>query len=221
MWSGSMAVRNIYLKIEPVFDYHTVPWRRDCMRNAGHEDGMIPLSEVYARRMTALVYREYLDAAYQIPKPDKIVQADINEPPYHHRVPGTVIYAQPGERLHIHVLNGDSAPHSLHVHGIAYGIDSDGAWPFGTNATDGRRSDEICPGQRWTYMFDVRDDMIGAWPFHDHAHRIADTANRGLFGGIVVLPHEHREHLPPPMPLPEMVKQILARPLPIEMLSAA
>jgi FtsP/CotA-like multicopper oxidase with cupredoxin domain len=216
-----MALRDIYLKIEPVFDYHTVPWRRDCMRNAGHEDGTIPLSEVYARRMTALVYREYLDAAYQIPKPDKIVLADINEPPYHHRVPGTVIYAHPGDRLRIHVLNGDSSSHSLHVHGIAYGIDSDGAWPFGTTASDGRRSDEICTGQRWTYVFDVRDDMIGAWPFHDHAHRIADNANRGLFGGIVVLSKEHHAQLPPPMPLPDLVKRILDRPLPLQTLGVA
>jgi plastocyanin len=209
-----MPIRDIYLKIEPVFDYHTVPWRRDCLRNSGHEDATIPLSEVYARHMTALVYREYLDAAYQIPRPDKIVLADVNEPPYHHRVPGTVIYAHPGDRLRIHVLNGDSAPHSLHVHGLAYGIDSDGAWPFGTTAHDGRRSDEICSGQRWTYVYDVNDDMVGAWPFHDHVHMVGDYVNRGLFGGIVVLT-QGVHSLPPPMPLPELVKGILARPQPL------
>ncbi len=32
-----------------------------------------------------------------------------------HRVPGTVIYACPGERLLIHVLNADVNPHSFHV----------------------------------------------------------------------------------------------------------
>jgi hypothetical protein len=65
-----MAIRNIYLKIERIPDYspvepddHVSPpikYRRDCMRNMGHEDGTIPDDEVAARRLTALIYREYL-----------------------------------------------------------------------------------------------------------------------------------------------------------------
>lgn len=62
-----MTLRDVCLKMEPVFDYHPVPWRRECMRNTGHEDATIPLSEVHVRPTTALVYREYLEAAYQIP----------------------------------------------------------------------------------------------------------------------------------------------------------
>jgi plastocyanin len=50
----------------------------------------------------------------------------------------------------------------------------------------GRRSDAICPGQTWTYIFDVTEETIGAWPFHDHHMHIAEQTNRGLFGGIVV-----------------------------------
>jgi hypothetical protein len=55
-----MAVRNIYLKIETISGYspaepddHVSPpivYRRDCMRNMGHEDGAIPGDEVDARR---------------------------------------------------------------------------------------------------------------------------------------------------------------------------
>jgi hypothetical protein len=171
-----MAIRNFYLKIEEILDYSPVEpsghaaanYRRDCMRNPGHEDAKIPMSEVDARRLNALIYREYLDPGYLIPKPDKLVLADVNEPVYAHRVPGTVIYARPGDHLHIRVLNGDSMPHSFHVHGLRYGIDSDGSWPLGTQSTDGRRSDEICPGQYWVYHFTVTEEMIGAWPFHDH-----------------------------------------------------
>ncbi|MDH5539906.1 MAG: multicopper oxidase domain-containing protein, partial [Rhizobacter sp.] len=210
-----MAIRNVYLKIEAIPDYSPVEpsahaganYRRDCMRNPGHEDGTIPLSEVDARRLDALVYREYLDPGYLIPKPDKLVLADINEPGYAHRVPGTVIYARPGDHLHIKVLNGDTMPHSFHVHGLGYGIDSDGSWPFGTQSTDGRRSHEICPGQYWVYHFTVTDEMQGAWPFHDHARHIAESINRGLFGGIVVLPKVHK----PPfrMVLPPMVAEYL------------
>ena len=206
-----MAVRDIYLKIQTVMGYspvepvdHVTPpiqYRRDCMRNMGHEDGTIPADEVNARRLNALVYREYLDPQYLIPKPDKLVAADVNEPPFPHRVPGTVIYTSPGNRLHIHVKNADSTPHSFHVHGLRYGIDSDGSWPFGTQSTDGRRSDEICPGQKWTYTFDVTEEMVGAWPFHDHCRDIGTHTNRGLFGGIVVLPDEECERIPR-FPLP-------------------
>src|SRR5437867_4093097 len=104
-----MAVPNIFPKNEGVASYNpgnpeTKPappkkYRRDCMRGPGHEDATIPPSEVNARALSALVYREYLDSAYTIPKPDKIVLADVNEPVYYRRVPGTVIYAFPGDRL--------------------------------------------------------------------------------------------------------------------------
>src|ERR687898_1449022 len=207
-----MAVRDVYLKIQQLNGYspvepadHVTPpvkYRRDCMRGPGHEDGTIPADEVNARRLNALIYREYLDPQYLVPKPDKLVVADINEPPFTHRVPGTVIYAYPGQRLRIHVKNADVTPHSFHVHGLLYGIDSDGSWPFGTQAADGRRSDEICPGQEWTYTFDVTDEMLGAWPFHSHCRDIGSNTNRGLFGGIVVLERRHYERLPE-FPLPE------------------
>jgi plastocyanin len=195
--------RDIYLKIEPVNDYNPVnpiehvpagvKYKRDCMQHGDHHNGVIPDAEVGARAVEALVYREYLDPDYLIPKVDKLVDADVNEPPFHHRVPGTVIYAHPGELLRIHVLNADSAPHSLHLHGLLYGIDSDGSWPFGTQNADGRRSDEICPGHSWTYTFCATEQTIGVWPFHDHSqHHVDESINRGLFGGIVVLPKGER-----------------------------
>lgn len=192
------AERHVYLKIERIADYSTVrpqdkvvppvQYGRDCMRNHGHENGLIPQAEIDARSLTAVVYREYLDSAYLVPKPDKLIAADINEPDHLHRVPGTVIYTRPCQRLKIHVWNRDIVPHSLHLHGLRYGIDSDGSWPFGTEAAHhGGRSDAICPGERWTYTFDVPDDALGAWPFHDHTHHMHMKIDQGLFGGIVVL----------------------------------
>jgi plastocyanin len=210
-----VAIRDVFLQIEEILGYSPVDpqpmpmqFRRDCMRNAGHEDGTIPDSEVNARRLNAIVYREYLDSNYLIPKPDKLILTDVNEPVFSYRVPGTVIYTKPGERLRIHVRNADSISHSFHLHGLRYGIDSDGAWPFGTQTSDSRRSDEICPGQNWTYHFDVTDEMIGAWPFHDHCHNIADNINRGLFGGVVVLPKEGCEY-PTMMELPPLIAEFL------------
>jgi len=81
----------------------------------------------------------------------------VNEPAFTRRVPGTVIYARPGDWLRIHVKNADNSPHSFHVHGVRYGIDSDGSWPFGTQSDDGRRSDEICPGWRTNFDAAVAD----------------------------------------------------------------
>lgn len=190
--------RDIYLKIERIEDYSPVfpqdkaippaEYGRDCMRGDGHENAFIPQVEIDARSLPAVVYREYLDSGYLIPKPDKLIAADVNEPAYTRRVPGTVIYTRPCERLKIHVWNADDVPHSLHVHGLRYGIDSDGSWPFGTEVSHhGGRSDAICPGETWTYTFDVPDDALGAWPFHDHTHHHDIKIDQGLFGGIVVL----------------------------------
>lgn len=192
--------RNIYLKIETIDDYspveptdHKLPppivYKRDCMRKKGHEDGTIPDSEVAARSLKAVVYREYLDKDYLIPKTNKLISADINEPPYKYRVPGTVIYTRPWTKLCIHVKNCANKPYSFHLHGLDYDISSDGAWPFGTQTSDGRRSDEICPGQSWTYVFKVRPEHVGTWPFHDHAQMPGNAINSGLFGGIIVQPY--------------------------------
>jgi len=204
-----MNVRHIYLKIEAIPNYSPVApddaehhkHRLDCMRNMEHADTTIPQMEVERRSLDALVYREYLDAAYTVIKNAPLIAADINEPRVERRIPGTVIYTQPGERLYIHVLNGDSKPRSLHVHGLHYGIDSDGAWPFGVQEQDGpNRSDAICPGDQWCYIFDVKEDTIGAWPFHDHHMHIEEAVKRGLFGGIVVRdPHCDKADLEVPI----------------------
>ena len=190
--------QHVYLKIERMEGYSPVKpleeeaaqaeYARDCMRNTGHENGKIPQSEIDARAVDAVVYREYLDSAYIIPKPDKLIAADINEPLYENRVPGPVIYAHAHQRLKIHVWNDDDVPHSLHAHGLQYGIDSDGTWPFGTQSgTNGPRSDAICPGETWTYTFEISYDQLGAWPFHDYTHFSNLSVEQGLFGAIVVL----------------------------------
>jgi len=57
-------------------------------------------------------------------------------------------------------------------------------WPFGTQSADGRRSDEIIPGQTWIYTYEATE--VGTWSFHDHCRNIGVNVNRGLFGGVVV-----------------------------------
>jgi hypothetical protein len=139
------------------------------------------------------------------------VDADINEPAFTRRVPGTVIYVRPGDRLRIYVKNADIVPHSFHLHGLKYGIDSDGSWPLGTQSSDGRRSDEICPGQKWTYTFDATEATIGAWPFHDHCRDIGTYINRGLFGAIAVLRRRDHDDDLPCFDLPEGLVKLLKK----------
>ena len=191
--SGCLRRRDVFLKIERLGGYSPLApvagsrrYGRDAMYGMGHEIGRVQPTEIAATTVDALVYREYLDDHYTTPNTAKLVEADVNEPPWYRRVPGAVVYAEPGEQLRIHVLNGDDDCHSLHVHGVKYGIDSDGAWPFGLATRGGRRSDEILPGQSWTYTFDVAAETIGVWAFHDHAHMVAANVNRGLFGALVV-----------------------------------
>ncbi len=50
----------------------------------------------------------------------------------------------------------------------------------------GRRSDEIRPGESWTYVFDATNETIGVWPFHDHVRDVNANVNRGLFGALIV-----------------------------------
>lgn len=186
--------RDIFLKIEPVRAYSPLSpdpcarrWGKDEMFNMGHELGRVQASEIVATTLDALVYHEYFDSHHTKPNTAKLVEADVNEPAWNRRIPGCVLYARPGERLYIHVLNADEVDcHSFHVHGVKYGIESDGAWPFGAGTKSGRRSDEIRPGESWTYVFDVTEETIGVWPFHDHVRHVNANVNRGLFGALIV-----------------------------------
>ena len=190
----SCDYQDIYLKIEPIYDYspvdpapgHTYEYRRDCFRRTGHENGVISEDEIHQRMLTALVYREYTNDTYTTMAATPLIASDLSEPPVDRRVPGAALFSRPGVRLRIHVLNGDNEPHSLHLHGIQYGIDSDGTFPFGVKNNAGVRSDQICPGKSYTYQYDVTPEMSGAWVFHDHFNKIGENAGRGLFGGLVV-----------------------------------
>ncbi|MDH3660752.1 MAG: hypothetical protein OEU92_12140 [Alphaproteobacteria bacterium] len=98
-----MPIQHVYLKIEAIDDYSPVwpmpkpappvQYGRDCIRNMGHMDGLIPEAEVQARTLRAVVYREYEDPDYLVPKTDKLTAADINEPIYSRRVPGALLYS--------------------------------------------------------------------------------------------------------------------------------
>ena len=186
--------RDYFLQIEPVLSYSPLApircarhYGRDCMRGQGHEIGRVMPEEIFSTTFDALVYRRYHDAAYTVPVTDPLVAADVNEPPWDRRIPGSVLFADVGDTIAIHVRNADMDNcHSLHMHGLHYGIDSDGAWPLGVQAKNGARSDDIHPGGRWTYRFRVSDETVGVWAFHDHHQTVQRWINRGLFGALIV-----------------------------------
>jgi FtsP/CotA-like multicopper oxidase with cupredoxin domain len=189
-----MAHREFFLQIEPVLAYSPLApircarhYGRDCMRGSGHEIGRVTPEEIFGTTFDALVYRRYHDAAYTLPVTDPLVAADVNEPPWDRRVPGSVLFADVGDTVAIHVRNADTSDcHSLHLHGLRYGIDSDGAWPLGVQAKNGARSDDIHPGSSWIYRFRATGETVGVWAFHDHHQTVQRWINRGLFGALIV-----------------------------------
>jgi hypothetical protein len=93
-----MRRRDIFLKIELIKNYSPLApllcarhYGRDCMFTSGHETGRIPASEILGASVDALVYREYLDPNFIVPNTKKLIDADVNEPPWNRRVPGTVL----------------------------------------------------------------------------------------------------------------------------------
>ncbi len=189
-----MAHREYFLQIEPVSAYSPLApircarhYGRDCMRSPGHEIGRVTPEEIFGSTFDAMVYRRYHDAAYTMPVTDPLVAADVNEPPWDRRVPASVLFADVGDTVAVHVRNADMGNcHSLHMHGLRYGIDSDGAWPLGVQAKNGARSDDIHPGGSWTYRFRVTGETVGVWAFHDHHQMVQRWINRGLFGALIV-----------------------------------
>jgi hypothetical protein len=95
---------------------------------------------------------------YLVPKPARLVTADVKESPFTRRGPGTVIYGRPGDWLRIHVKNADITPHDFHLNDVRYPIDSDASWPFGAQSDEGGRPNEIGPGQKCTYVLQITEE---------------------------------------------------------------
>ena len=124
---------------------------------------------------------------FTLPNTAKLVTADVNEPAWNRRIPGSVLYARPGERLYIHVLNGDPYDcHSFHLHGLRYGIESDGAWPFGVatrpagaaTKSGPAKAGPTCSTRPRTRSVPGRSTIMSATS--------QANVNRGLFGALIV-----------------------------------
>src|SRR3954454_8461698 len=132
------------------------------------------------------LYREYTDASFTKLKP--------KDPKWAHTgLLGPVIRAEVGDTIKIVFRNNATRPYSIHVHGVLYNKDSEGA-PYndGTSARD-TGDDAVAPGATYTYTYKVppragpgpHDGNSVMWMYHSHTDEIADT-NGGLVGPMII-----------------------------------
>lgn len=84
-------------------------------------------------------------------------------------IPGPTIRARVGDTVRIHFRNNDTHyrfPHSVHVHGLRYHPDSDGAF---IAATPDKPGTAVPFGGSYTYEYTVSASSVGTWPYHDHS----------------------------------------------------
>ena len=90
-------------------------------------------------------------------------------------LPGPLIRAKQGERLHIEVQNALAVATTVHWHGIRL--------PNAMDGVPGLTQAPIEPGERFTYAFDLPD--AGTYWYHPHQGS-AEQLGRGLYGALIV-----------------------------------
>lgn len=96
-------------------------------------------------------------------------------------IPGPVIRGHPGDKIIIHFRNNDTHygfPHSMHVHGLLYTPENDGAWTYSNANTPGVA---VRPGEKYTYRYTALPSSVGTWVYHDH------SIPQSLTGGPAVM----------------------------------
>jgi hephaestin len=132
------------------------------------------------------LYREYTDASFTTLKP--------RPPEWQHLGDlGPVIHAVVGDKVQIVFRNNLDRPVSVHMHGLLYQKNSEGApYDDGSPAAD-RGDDAVAPGSTYTYDYTVPDragpgPMEGSsvmWMYHSHTDEVGDTY-AGLMGPVIV-----------------------------------
>jgi FtsP/CotA-like multicopper oxidase with cupredoxin domain len=134
-------------------------------------------------RFPAIVLRGYTDPAFTEPLP---------RPPWM-GILGPTIEARVGDRILVHFRNRDfgyGRPHSLHVHGLTYGIAHDGGWM--PDLTPPQPGTAVQPGAEYTYEWEAGPSSAGTWFYHDHSVDAADNVRRGMLGGVIVRAPDER-----------------------------
>jgi hephaestin len=135
---------------------------------------------------TKSLYREYTDKGFGRLKPRPAAWEHLG-------FLGPVIHAEVGDRVRIVFKNNLDRPVSVHMHGLLYAKDSEGApYEDGTGAAQ-KGDDAVPPGTTYTYNYTVPEragpgPMEGSsvmWMYHSHTDEVGDTYS-GLMGPVMV-----------------------------------
>jgi FtsP/CotA-like multicopper oxidase with cupredoxin domain len=130
------------------------------------------------------VYVEYTDSTFTKRKPRT---ADWQ----HLGILGPVIRAVVGDSVLVYFKNRSSIHASVHVHGLEYDPNSEGA-PYNKGVVT--TGDDIAPSESYEYKFFVRDGAGPApgqqsslvWLYHSHVNMDESDVEAGLVGPIIV-----------------------------------
>ncbi|MFN2494951.1 MAG: multicopper oxidase domain-containing protein [Pseudonocardiaceae bacterium] len=132
------------------------------------------------------LYREYTDAGF--------TQLSTRPPQWQHLgMLGPALRAVVGDRVDIVFKNNLDHPASIHMHGLEYDKESEGA-PYVDGAGGEQRPDgQVPPGETYTYHFTVperagpgpMDPSSIMWMYHSHTDEVSDDY-AGLTGPIIV-----------------------------------
>ena len=132
------------------------------------------------------LYREYTNSSFSTLKP---------RPPQweHLGMLGPLIRAEVGDTIRVVYRNNCSFPTSIHVHGVFYEKNSEGA-PYSDGTKGGiKPGDSVQPGSTYTYSWRVperagpgpMDTNSILWMYHSHTREYRDF-NSGLVGPIII-----------------------------------
>lgn len=88
-------------------------------------------------------------------------------------VPGPTLRANEGEKVKIRFINGDSHPHTIHLHGI-HPADADGVFEI------------LKTGEPYEYKFTA--EPFGLYLYHCHVMPVKKHIAKGLYGAFIVDP---------------------------------
>jgi FtsP/CotA-like multicopper oxidase with cupredoxin domain len=157
--AGGGATREYWIKAVKVPDWDIVP---------SHRDGMMDRPIKDKTKITALAYQRFTPG--------------FKQPMSRPQIPGPLIEANVGDTVVINFRNECGMPVTMHPHGIFYTVDMDGTYKGKYTVPGGF----VENGHTFQYVWEARQDTVGAWLYHDHGPMDPIPVFKGLFGSLIV-----------------------------------
>jgi FtsP/CotA-like multicopper oxidase with cupredoxin domain len=170
--AASARVRDYWVAAVPAPHWNMIPNERDAIMGMTFSPSQTLFPTVVYRRFTAH-WRKPLRNVGATGGNDNLI-------------PGPLLRARVGDRIHVHFKNEDTIfrrPHSMHFHGVHYRPRSDGAYLPGFSGGDA----DVKVGRTWTYKLTAGSDSWGVWPYHDHSPSMDDSILGGMYGMLSIL----------------------------------